>query len=197
MSEDDDRRNADRLAARARAEEAILREGEAERLKLARRLAKAVLTDPAELTAQRLRRIGEDGLKLLITELREPIFFRTDHDLEWKAPEPTAAARKAVGANQARSRPVAGKEKPTSSQLPRPTPSRRTGTRNEPSRSANASAGKATRKPGPAPTASFKGWWRDGRENPPAFEKEARRWGYTIGLSLLIVFLLLLGRFRI
>ena len=56
--------------ARKAAEAAILRDGEAARLALARQTALKVLTDPNVLTAKRLARLGSDGVARFVDELR-------------------------------------------------------------------------------------------------------------------------------
>lgn len=57
-------------SAREAVEEAILDEGRAARLALARRTAREALTDPGAISARRLSRLGPDGLARLIGELR-------------------------------------------------------------------------------------------------------------------------------
>jgi hypothetical protein len=52
------------------AEAAILRDGEAARLALARQTALKVLTDPGVLTTKRLARLGSDGVARFVEELR-------------------------------------------------------------------------------------------------------------------------------
>lgn len=58
---------ADRREA---AEAAILRDGEAARLMLARQTALKVLADPGVLTTKRLARLGSDGVARFVEELR-------------------------------------------------------------------------------------------------------------------------------
>ncbi len=59
-----------RADARKAAEAAILRDGEAARLALARQTALKALTDPSVLTAKRLARLGSDGVARFVDELR-------------------------------------------------------------------------------------------------------------------------------
>lgn len=169
--------------ARKAAEAAILRDGEAARLALARQTALKALTDPGVLTAKRLARLGSDGVARFVAELRH-----------------ASLGNVRQGATSA---PAA---RPGMSATERDRPSERTGSANR-LFSGKTSAGTKPTKPAPTRSksagpgaigvATIPGWWRLTREGAPHFEVEARRGGMFAGSVVLMVCLLLLALTRL
>lgn len=85
-------------SARQAVEEAILDEGRAARLALARRTAREALTDPGAISARRLSRLGPDGLARFIRELRHEARTAVGQN-------PIGSGARSAGANPVASRP--------------------------------------------------------------------------------------------
>lgn len=66
--------------AREAAEAAILQDGKAARLALARQTALKALSDPGVLTPKRLARLGADGMARFVDELRRATLVGAKHD---------------------------------------------------------------------------------------------------------------------
>lgn len=164
--------------ARKATEAAILREGEAARLALARQTAHKVLTDPGVLTAKRLARLGSDGLARFVAELRHA-------SLAQVRPGSASASAARSGTHTAAS-------------------DQRGGHSGGANRSGTGKAAVRVKPGAPAPgraksvqpktigVATIPGWWQSTREGAPHFEEQARRGGlFAGGLVLVACFLLL------
>ncbi len=169
--------------AQKAAEAAILREGEAARLALARQTALKALTEPDVLTAKRLARLGSDGLARFVAELRHASLVNVRQGSA-SAPAARSGTSAAV-------------------------PGQRNGRSGSADRSGTGEAAARVKPNAPAPSpvksvksktigvATIPGWWRSTREGGPHFEEQARRGGIFAGGLVLAACLLLLAFTRL
>lgn len=169
--------------ARKETEAAILRDGEAARLALARQTALKALTDPGVLTAKRLARLGSDGLARFIAELRHASLVNVR---QGSPSTPAARSGTSVAASgQADGRSGSANRSGTGKAAVRVKP-------NAPAPGRSKSVQSKT-----IGVATIPGWWRLTREGAPHFEEQARRGGMLSGGLVLVACLLLLALTRL